>query len=78
MSHTQTILQAQPLHLGLLVQLEHAFSLPAAIHVADLELFWSCNQSTVSRRLQAFRASNLACVQRIKCGTYWIDPLILR
>jgi len=77
MTPTATILAASPITLGHILQLTHAFNLPAALTVATLMRHWHCDQSTVSRRLQAISQSNLAYIRRMARATYWIDPLVL-
>jgi hypothetical protein len=44
---------------------------------ADSLALRRCDQSTVSRRLQAFRTANLAIIRRTARATYWIDPLVI-
>jgi hypothetical protein len=77
MSYTTIVSKAPSASLGQILQLTHAFNLPAALTVATLQRHWRCDQSTVSRRLQAFRTANLAIIRRTARATYWIDPLVI-
>jgi hypothetical protein len=77
MSYTTIVCQAPTTCLGQILQLTHAFNLPAALTVDTLKRHWHCDQSTVSRRLQAFRTANLAIIRRTARATYWIDPLVI-
>jgi len=77
MTYTTTILQASPLTIGHIVQLTHAFDLPASLTIKTLQRFWNCSQPTVSRRLQEISSCNLAYIRRTARATYWVDPLML-
>ena len=71
---TASRLFAQGIYLDL--RLNH--KLPAQVATAELMNRWGCDQSTVSRRLQALDREGLACVCRGRDrGTYWIDPVML-
>lgn len=67
--------------LGLLCQLQQFFRLPGYIRSDSIAAFWSCSQSTVSRRLKAIDHHGLAVVRSEALEAskrwYWIDPLII-